>query len=150
VDSDGTEAVMDRLEEPARTMERELEDALGEEVTSDEAHAATGDRPRGVTGVLRENRLLVAVTGAVVLVLAAMLGLVLDSVVFVLLALAVHLIATFFVASLAIRLAGDGEKPDPVTVARLQAAGVSDPEAALNAAVKAHAGMDGSVRNLRD
>ena len=59
---------------------------------------------------LAENKLLVAITAAVLLVLVAMLGLVLDSVGFVVLALAVHLVATAFVAIFAIRLAGEGEQ----------------------------------------
>ncbi len=84
-----------------------------------------------------ENRLLIGIIVAVGVVLIAMLGLALDSALFVAVALVVHLVATFFVATFAIRLAGEGEKPSPTTVARLQASGVRDPEGDVNAAIKA-------------
>jgi hypothetical protein len=131
---------MDRQGEAARLMEHELEDALGEDVTEDEARAAAARTPSTTAGLLRENRLLVGIISAVALVLAAMLGLILNSAWFVVLALAVHLVATYLVATFAIKLASEVEKPDPTTVARLQADGVSDPEAALNAALKQHTG----------
>jgi hypothetical protein len=54
----------------------------------------------------------------------------------VVLALALHLAATFFVATFAIRLSSEVDKPDPVTVARLEAEGVRDPEKALNDSIR--------------
>jgi hypothetical protein len=99
--------------------------------------------------MLRENRLLIGITGAVVLVLGAMLGLALDNPWFVVFALGVHLVATFFVATFAIKLTAEVDKPDPMTVARLQAEGHSDPEAELNEALKAD-GDNAATRKLRD
>lgn len=131
---------MNRQAETTALMERELEDALGEGVTHEEADASARRQPRTAAGMLRENRLLVGIITAVVLVLAAMVGLATGSPLFVVLALGVHLVATYFVATFAIKLASEVEKPDPTTVARLQAGGVRDPEAALNAAVREHTG----------
>jgi hypothetical protein len=90
--------------------------------------------------MLSENRLLVAITGAAAVVLGAMIGLALGSAWFVVFALVVHLAATAFVAILALRLSSEVDKPGPTTVARLQAAGVRDPEGALNDALKAQGG----------
>jgi hypothetical protein len=47
-------------------------------------------------------------------------------------ALLVHLTGTALVATFAIRLSSEVDKPDPVTVARLEAEGVVDPEKRLN------------------
>jgi hypothetical protein len=118
-------------------MERELEDALGEQVSEQEARDAA-HRPRTTGTFLRENRLLIGILGATALVLGAMLGLAFDSFWFVLIAMAVHLAATLFIATFAIRLASEVEKPSPTTVTRFEALGVRGAEQAINAALRAH------------
>jgi len=43
----------------------------------------------------------------------------------------------------ALRVTAEVDKPSPVTVARLQAEGVDDPESKLNRAIEAHEGSEG-------
>jgi hypothetical protein len=138
---EGSETAVDRHESAQRLMETELEDVLGEDVTAEEARTAA-ERPRTVGTFLRENRLLIGILAATAAVLGAMLGLALGSAWFVVIALVVHLAGTYFVATFAIRLTSEVEKPDPVTVARLEAAGIGNPEAAINLAVRARGGTE--------
>jgi hypothetical protein len=121
------------------TMKAELEDALGERVSDDEARRAL-ERPGTRAAWLRSNRLLVLITGATALVVGAILSLALGSVWLTVFALAVHLAGTFVVATLAIKLLTEVEKPAPTVVARLEAAGVDDAEQRLNMAIRSHGG----------
>ena len=128
------------------TIKTELEEALGESVSDDEARRAL-DRPGTRAAWLRSNRLLVLLTGATAVVVGAtavvvgaMLSLAVGSVWLTVFALAVHLVGTFVVATLAIKLLTEVDKPAPTVVARLEAAGVDDPEQRLNMAIRSHGG----------
>jgi len=121
-----------------RTMRQELEDALGESVSEEEARAALERPSPGLGHWVKEQKLAVAVAGSAALVIGAMVSLALDSWVFLVLALLVHGLMTVVVGVIVLKIAGEAEKPGPLTVARLQAAGVDDPEAKLNRAIQAH------------
>ena len=126
-----------------RTMREELEDALGEPVSAEEARAAL-DRPAPTLAHwLRGQQLMFAIVGGAAIVVGAMVSLWLGSWLFTVLALLVHFAVTLVVGYVVLRVTAEVEKPGPQTVARLQAHGVDDPEAKLNRAVQAHAGGDG-------
>jgi hypothetical protein len=119
-------------------MRDELEQALGEPVSEQEARDAL-DRPTPTLAHwLREQQLLIAITVGMALVLGAIISIALGSWIFTVLALVIHGVATVVVGYVVLRVTGEVEKPDPRTVARLQAEGVDDPEAKLNRAIEAH------------
>lgn len=126
-----------------RTMREELEAALGQRVSQDEARAALERPAPTLAHWLREQQLLVAIAGGTALVVGAMLSLALGSWLFLALALAAHLLVTLLVGYVVLRVTTEVEKPGPLTVARLQAYGVDDPESKLNRAIQAHQGGDG-------
>ena len=76
------------------------------------------------------------------MVVGAIVSLAVHTWVFTVVALLVHAVVTLFVGYVVLRVTTEVEKPGPLTVARLQAAGVDDPEAKLNLAIQAHAGGD--------
>jgi len=123
-------------------MRDELEQALGEPVSEQEAHEALERPAPTLAGWVREQQLLVAITGAAALVVGAIISLWLKSPVFTVLALLVHGAATVMVGYVVLRVTSEVEKPDPVTVARLQDEGVDDPESKLNRAIQAHEGSE--------
>jgi xanthosine utilization system XapX-like protein len=125
-----------------RTMREELEDALGEPVSDDEARASLARRAPSLSSWVREQQLLLAITAGAAVVVGAIAALALDSWLLLVLALAVHGLMTTLVGYVVLRVTTEVEKPGPLTVARLQAAGVDDPEARLNRAIQAHAGSD--------
>lgn len=126
-----------------RTIRDELEQALGEPVSEQEAHEALERPAPTLAHWLREQQLLIAIAGAMALVFGAIISLWLKSWVFTVLALVVHGVATVVVGYVVLRVTSEVEKPDPRTVARLQAEGVDDPESKLNRAIQAHEGADG-------
>jgi hypothetical protein len=121
-----------------RTMREELEDALGERVSDDEARAALERPAPTLSHWVKEQKLAVAITGSTAIVVGAIISLALDSWVVLVLALLVHGLMTLVVGVMVLKIAGETEKPAPETVARLQAEGVDDPEARLNRAIQAH------------
>ena len=126
-----------------RTMQHELEQALGERVSRDEARAALERPAPTLAHWLREQQLQIAIAGAAALVVGASISLWLKSWVFTVLALVVHAVATVVVGYVVLRVTSEVEKPDPRTVARLQDEGVDDPESKLNLAIQAHEGAEG-------
>ena len=128
-----------------RTMRDELADALGGPVSAEEAHAAV-ERPLPTLAAwLREQQLLVAITAGMAVVVGAIVATAAGSWWILAGALVVHAVVTLLVGYVVLRVTTEVEKPDPVTVARLEAAGISDPEGRLNAAIQAHGGGDGEA-----
>ena len=127
-------------ENAERTMRDELEDALGEPVSAAEAHAALERPAPTLAHWLNEQQLMLAITACAALVVGAILAVSLDSWWITAGALVVHGIATVIVGYVVLRVTTNVAKPDPVTVARLQAEGVDDPETKLNMAIQAHSG----------
>lgn len=125
-------------EEPAETLDSELRDALGKNVPEAEAQGAlaAGSRRPRLTTWAAENRFILSISLATALVVGAIASLALHSVWFLVLALLIHAGATTVVVGTVFRLTDEVEKPDPATVADLQAHGVSDPEQQLNDAVR--------------
>ena len=127
-----------------RTMRSELAEALGEPVSGEEARAALERPIPTLTGWLREQQLLVAITAGAALVVGAILALALSSWWITAAALVVHGIVTVVVGYVVLRVTTEVEKPGPVTVARLESLGVDDPEARMNLAIQAHSGGGGA------
>jgi hypothetical protein len=123
-----------------RSMEAELEEILGEPVSREEAERALTRRTPTLTHWLREQQLLLGLTVGAAVVVGAIASLATGSWLMLVLALVVHATATLFVGYLVMRVAADGDKPDPMVVARLQHEGVDDPETKLNLALEAHRG----------
>lgn len=141
---------MDREEQERRSHDEARDMLRGElrEVVGDERaeraeragaldEAIEGDRPRTIAGVLNESRQLIAITFFVALIVGAVIALITGAWWFILVALALHAIGTFFVVGTAFSLATRGESPDPRTAAALEARGVTDPDAALEQVVEA-------------
>jgi acyl-CoA synthetase (AMP-forming)/AMP-acid ligase II len=140
---------MDRARESQRR--EEARDALrGElrEVVGDEAaeraerkgaldSAIEASRPKTVVGVLSASRVMIAITLFTALIVGAVIALITGSWLFLLAALVLHAIGTVVVVATGLSLASQSEAPDPRTAAALEARGVSDPEGALNEAVRA-------------
>jgi hypothetical protein len=119
-----------------RRIDEELESDLGTDVSDEEARRALRGTPSsGVATLLRANWLLVLITFAGAIVVGAIASLAVGSWWLLAAALVVHGLATGAVVATVIRLAGEGDKPDPATVADLEDHGVSDPEARVNAAL---------------
>ncbi len=111
----------------------EAEQADGRHVSDDDTRSSvTASGRRGALDVLGENRFLVAITFGTALVVGVFLSLVTNSWWLLVAAMLVHGLATFVVAGTVIRLTGEQDKPDPVTVARMQEEGIRDPERSLN------------------
>ena len=128
-----------------RTMREELEDALGERVSDEEARAALERPAPTLSHWVKEQKLAVAITGSSAVVIGAMLALALDSWLVLVLVLLVHGLMTAVVGVMVLKIAGETDKPSPETVARLQHEGVDDPEARLNRAIQAHVSVGDSV-----
>jgi hypothetical protein len=139
------EAVVNRDAE--RTMREEMEIALGERVSEDEAREAL-ERPSPTLGHwVKEQKLAVAVSGSAAIVVGAIISLATGSWLVLVLALLVHGLMTLVVGVMVLKIAGETEKPSPETVARLQAEGVDDPEAKLNRAIQAHVSRGNRVED---
>ena len=117
-------------------MRRELEDALGEKVDQETADRALAGPPRSsFASFIADNQLLIGITLAGAVVFGIVLSVFLNSWVFLIAAVLVHGAGTVVVTGLAVWLATSGDRPDPRTVARLEAEGIADPEQKLNDAV---------------
>jgi hypothetical protein len=120
-----------------RAFDAELADERGRPVPEDEARRALEGTPAsGPLVMLRSNRLLIIATLAGAIVVGAIIALATDSWWLLPVVVVVHLTATAAFVATTFRLVGETEKPDPVTVARLEDRGVSDPEARVNEAVE--------------
>jgi hypothetical protein len=126
-------------ERPAEILDQELENATGQKVDDGVARGALDEPAPTFASTLSANKLLVGITFAVVVVVGAILALATDAWWAVVLAALVHATATVIVIGVALRLTSQVEKPDPATVARLEDAGVADPEAKMNQAIRSMA-----------
>lgn len=126
-----------------RTMRDELEQALGEPISAQEAQEALARPAPTLAHWVREQQLLIAITVAMALVVGAIVSIALGSWIFTVLALVIHGVATVVVGYVVLRVTSEVDKPGPVTVARLQAEGIDDPESKLNRAIQAHEGAEG-------
>jgi hypothetical protein len=132
-------------------MRRELEDALGEKVDQATADRALAGPPRSsFAAFIADNQLLIGITLATAVVFGVVLSVFLNSWVFLIVAVLVHGIGTLAVTALAVWLATSGERPDPRTVARMEAEGVADPEQKLNDAVHNMRSGDSATGRLSD
>jgi hypothetical protein len=102
-------------------------------------------KSRTMTSMLWESRVLVGVTFFTALVVGAIVALVTGEWWTILIAEAVHLVATVLVSYLAIRSSTNVDKPTAVHVEQLEEEGVRDPEETLNNAIQDFAG-DGEDR----
>ena len=134
---------------------REAKEILTEEVrdaAGDEAAQRAGKRiERGEVGAdwpptlgrfLASNRLVLVGTLALALTVGVIASLALESWWVLALPLLVHAIFSGVIATLAIRVSTQVEKPDPTAVGRLEEAGVADPEKTLNDLIAESAGED--------
>jgi Flp pilus assembly protein TadB len=126
----------------------EVRETAGDEA-ADKARARLDEDPsrreqRTVRGVLESNRLLLMVSLALTVMLGVIAALALDSWVILPILMLFHGALTIVVVGTAMRMTTKAEKPDPVTEARLEAEGVSDPEGTLDDLVEHSAGQQGS------
>jgi hypothetical protein len=123
---------------------QETREALGRdegELPVDRADSAGRTHPRseGVMGAIWERRMLVGVTLAVAVVVAAVLALTTGSWWWLPLAVIVHAVATFLVTAVVIRSTTAVEAPDPSVAVALEREGVRDPEVELTEQVRSFA-----------
>lgn len=135
-----------REDEHARIMENELEDALGAPVDDEVARDAAEQSAPTLGSMLSSSKLLVGITFAVVVMVGAMLSLALDSWLLLPVLTLVHAVVTFLVVTVALRLTTQVDKPDPSTVARLEAEGMDDPEKQLNESIRKVATDEGDEK----
>lgn len=125
-----------REDEHARIMNQELEESLGAPVDEEVSREAAEQRAPSFASTLSSSKLLVGITFALALALGAMLSLALDSWWLLPALTLVHAGVTFLVVTMALRLTTQVDKPDPATVARLEAEGMADPEKQLNESIR--------------
>jgi hypothetical protein len=123
--------------DPNREMREEVEAAVGHPVDQEAVDRTLAGESHSNAGTfISENKLLLGVTLAGAVVVGVILSLALDSVIFLVLAVLVHWLATTAVMVVTMRMTTEFDKPDPRAVARLEEEGVADPERALNDAVR--------------
>ena len=124
-------------DEAKEILTEEVRDAAGDKA----AHRASERLERGETrseepptlgSFLASNRLVLVGTLAVAITVGVIAALALGNWWILALPLVVHMIFSGAIATLAIRVTTQVEKPDPVAVGRLEEAGVADPERTLN------------------
>ncbi len=132
-----------RARDEARdALREELSEAVGDDAAARAERkgaldqAIDGDRPQTVAGALNEARPLIAISFFVALIVGAVIALITGSWLFLLVALVLHGVGTVVVVATALRFASQVESADPRTAAALEARGVSDPDGALNHAVR--------------
>lgn len=124
----------------------ELREVVGEEAAGRaerkgalDAALDSEQRPKTVSSVLSQSRVLLVIALSVALVVGVVIALITGSWLWLLVALAIHALGTVFVVVTGLSLANQSESPDPRTAAALQARGVANPDAALTQAVDAAA-----------
>ena len=123
----------------------ELRDAVGDaavERADLDVDAAIAGADRGKTPETGRSRLMFVVLGVTGVIVAAAVGLALQSWVVFGVLIALHAIGTTIVVTTALRTTANVEKPAPTTVAMLENEGVADPESALNRLVDQAAEAD--------
>jgi membrane protein implicated in regulation of membrane protease activity len=134
--------------EANRLMTGELRDAIGSDRAQVPAHRAddAGRLPnsgRPTLGVaLATNRVLIAITFAVLLIVGVTVSLATGSWWAVVAACAVHALGTLIIVTMALRISTQVEHMAPGTAARLQDEGVADPDRALSDLLEQYAPDD--------
>lgn len=149
----------DRRRERAREELRgELREAVGPQAAERaERHGALdraidARRPHTILAAFHQSRALIAIMLFVALVAGAAIALVSGVWWIVFVALALHAVGTIVVVLTTFSMTSQVESPDPRTAAALEEHGVSDPEGALNEAVRVAAETSGDerARQVRD
>lgn len=138
-------------EEANRLLTGELREAIGrDEVELPEEAAAhvgehAGDHAAGsrLRATLLDNRVLVAISLAVLVTIGVIFSLATGSWWMLAVACGVHALGTLLVAGFAINMTTQVEHVDPSVAARLEAAGVADPDRALGDLIADYAGAEG-------
>jgi hypothetical protein len=124
--------------EANRVLTQELRDALGPGARTDETIERV-PQPRSFADAFGANSTLIAVTFGALVVIGAIVSLVTGSWWAVVLAAAVHAVATVTVLFVTLRMSMQVEHMDPASAERLQEEGISDPDATLGELVHRHA-----------
>ncbi len=141
-------------DEAKRILTEEVREAAGD----DAAERAADRLERGEVGshgpptigaYLASNRLVLIGTLALAAMVGVIAALALENWWVLALPVLVHAIFSGVIASLAIRVTTQVEKPDPVAAGRLEEAGVTDPEKALNDLIEETAGDEADSRSRR-
>lgn len=150
---------MERQSQPTeRAKERlvdELRDAVGDDAVARadlDVDAAITGSGRGKTPETGRSRLLLVIVGVTGVVVAAIIGLALQSWIVFAVLIALHAIGTTIVVTTTLRTTANVEKPAPTTVAQLENDGVRDPEGTLNRLVDqaAEADPDGRAGEIAE
>ena len=134
--------------EANRLLTRELREAVGSDRTAvpadraDDLGRVAGSEQPTVVGMLGANRMLLAITFAVLVVVGVIVALATDSWWAVVAACAIHAVGTLIVVTVALRLSTEVEHMAPEAAARLEEEGVADPDRALNDLVEQYAPDD--------
>lgn len=128
---------METSKEAKEILTEEVRDAAGDEAAQRAARRIDrgevgADGPPTLGRFLASNRLVLVGTLALALTVGVIGALALETWWILALPLLVHAIFSGVVATLAIRMSTQVEKPDPEAVGRLEEAGVADPERTLN------------------
>jgi hypothetical protein len=123
--------------EANQLLTEELRDALGTDSAevpadrADQVHRLPDEEHRTVATLVGENRLLVAVAFTALVVVGVIVSLATEDWWALMVAVVVHAVGTFIVASVVLRMSAEVEHVAPETAARLQDEGVGDPDRAL-------------------
>jgi hypothetical protein len=122
-------------DETNRALTDEVRAAVGGDevaVAEDAPRARVPRRRSRLLATLSANRLVLIITFLTLLVVGAIVSLATGSWWFLLIALAVHAIATVVMAGGILQLTTQVERPDPVTLEQMEAEGVADAEGVFN------------------
>ena len=131
-----------------RAVTEEVRAAVGSDtvrVREDRARSRPPRRQSGLVATLTANRLLVIISFLTLLVVGAILSLATGSWWFLVLAVAVHAVASIAIAGAMLQATSQVERPDPVTVERMEDEGVPDPEGRFNELVEDFRGDERTV-----
>jgi hypothetical protein len=130
---------MERQTQPSRHAKERLVDELREAVGDEAVERADIDVDRAIarsdrhkTPEAGRSRIMFVVFGALGVLVAGVVALLLDSWVVLIVLLALHAVLTTIVVTTVLKATENVEKPAPTTVALLEDEGVDDPEGALN------------------
>ena len=136
---------METSKEAKEILTEEVRDAAGDKAARRaerriERGEVAADGPPSLGTFLASNRLVLVGTLALAITVGVIGALALKTWWVLALPLLVHTIFSGVIATLAIRVSTQVEKPDPVAVGRLEDAGVADPEKTLNDLIEQTAG----------
>lgn len=147
--------VVETSREAKEILTEEVRDAAGDEAAQraakriERGEVGGGDGPPTLGRFLASNRLVLVGTLALALTVGVIASLALESWWVLALPLLVHTIFSGVIATLAIRVSTQVEKPDPAAVGRLEEAGLADPERTLNDLIAKSAGDGDEDRAAR-